>query len=90
MASADASGKKPFDADQENSIKISGRCVMPRVQSRNMALHGLASAVLRIGVELADQPSRFSFADADRWEMKDSTNSRLASLRVSVPQKSAA
>ena len=34
--------------------------------------------------------SLFCFAADARWEIKDSTNSRVAPLRVCVPQKSAA
>src|SRR6266436_7720439 len=41
-------------------------------------------------LSLQTRPSLFSFADVARWEIKDSTKSRLASLRVGVPQKSAA
>src|SRR6266436_6866624 len=41
-------------------------------------------------MSLQTKPSLFSFADVARWEIKDSTSSRLASFRVGVPQKSAA
>src|SRR6266403_4211303 len=52
--------------------------------------NGLSNGQPRLRDRLCLLMSLFSFADAAIWEIKDSTRSRLAPLRVSVPQKSAA
>ena len=45
---------------------------------------------LGIRIEFADEPVSIFFAECRESVTKDSTKSRLASLRVCVPQKSAA
>jgi len=78
----------PFDADQEQAFEGKGTILLTGMEARDMAFHCFTSGGREKELSLQIRPSMSSFAEEEIWEIKDSTKSRLASLRVSVPQKS--
>src|ERR1700733_2499118 len=76
--------------NQEQSLKMIVSVCVPRMEPWNMSLHDFTASGLPKLFSLQVSPSRSFAAWSANVVMKDSTKSRPASRRVSVPQKSAA
>ena len=81
---------RSIDPSEEQSFEEMIAILSQGMQARNMTFHGFTSADWANELSLHIKASLSLFAAEASWEMKDSTRSRVASLRDWIQQKSAA